>query len=166
MIAAIGLRKLFGNACIVTCAAVAALGLCAAPVAAAARHSAVYCLRGPENTLEVFAARSQPDGRLKFGVTIWNERQHNIVVYGFANRRDGHWDYADHMGADDRCKLTITLSADGTARIVPDSKADCENRGGYGTEIDTTNFPRNAYEGPVTFELNDLPTFANRAGKC
>ncbi len=143
-----------------------ALGLVCGPAVATARQSAVYCVRGPDNTLEVFAARIQPDGRLKFGISAWNQEQHNIVVYGFADRADGHWDYADDMGADDRCKLDITLSPDGTAHIVPDPKADCENRGGYGTQIDKVDLPKSADEGPVTFELNDSETFSQKAGKC
>ncbi len=159
------LRSLIDGAVAIALGAAAALGLLCDPAGAAGGPSAVYCLKGPD-TLAVFAAQAQPKGRLKFGISYWNPEQHNVVVYGLARRAGGHWDYADHMGADDRCRLDIVLSPDGTARIIVDPKADCENRGGYGTQIDTISFPKSAYEGPVTFELNDEDTLFNKAGKC
>ncbi|HEY3888891.1 MAG TPA: hypothetical protein VGL73_09980 [Caulobacteraceae bacterium] len=159
-------NKLFTTSRIAACVAVLALGLASAPASAAQHRSAVYCIRGPENTLSVFAARLQRDGRLRFGISLWNERQHNIGVYGLASRQDGRWVYSDSLGADDQCKLTIALTPGGAARVTADHKANCDKRGGVGTSIGSVQFPSSAYQGPVTFELDDSEAFFSKAGRC
>ena len=50
--------------------------------------------------------------------------------------------------------------------MAADPKENCESSAGRHTEIGTVQFPRNAYEGSVTRELDDPEVFFNKAGKC
>ncbi len=145
--------------------AVIALALMTGP-AAAERRSAVYCVKGPGDTLKIFAARRQPNGRILFGISLWNVEGNNIGVYGVAERQGGQWVYSESLDPDDHCKLVISFSSKGAAHIVADPDADCHERGGHGTSIGSVIFPKSADEGPVTFELNDPETFFDSAGKC
>ena len=143
-------------------------GLAEARPLAQNNKSAVYCLHN-RSGLKIFAERVLPDGNLAFGISIWSKAKNNIGVFGIASRRGDYWEYTDHMNsqlATGRCRITINLHTNKAPHFEADPTANCQGRGGFGTEIGTVQFPRNAYEGPVTYELNDPDTFFGKAGKC
>lgn len=162
-----------GGLVLATCATgLAFIVLCGSSASAVShphgsRKSSVYCFKTPTD-LNVYAGKIQPNGDLKFGLSLWEGSQ-NISLYGVAHRHGKCWEYRDKMDAaksTDRCRLDITMDAHGAPRLSADPKASCQgDRGGYGTKIGTVQFPQSAYEGPVTSELDDSDEFQD-AGKC
>jgi hypothetical protein len=105
---------------------------------------------------------------MQFGLSIWRGERH-FGVFGFATPNIGHWIYTNNLLSllpGDRCRLDIELEKAGGVRIVADPVVNCEYDGGQGTTFDTLVIPSQAYEGPVTSELDDIETFFNKAGKC
>jgi hypothetical protein len=146
---------------------VALLMLLGAAIAAPSK-SAVYCVKA-DHELRVFAGQVKPNGRLTFGISVWNPEGNHIGVFGSAKRHGDHWQYSAGMKApaeEDQCKLDISMSQDGSVRVVADPIAKCGNWGGHGTEIGSLHFPNSALEGPVTTELRNSEEFFNTAGKC
>jgi hypothetical protein len=164
----------------------AAVSSLTAPAAGAtAQSSFVYCIS--HDGAKIFAGRVEPNGSLLFGVSVWSPEGQNISVFGVAARQKhsyaagsqthnrtglpatpAEWQYTETLHAAapaDRCRLDIEHPPDGTLRISADPHATCQSHGGVNTEIGNFQFPRTAYEGPVTTELNDPESF-QRAGKC
>lgn len=133
---------------------------------ATAPSSFIYCLN--HEGAKIFAGREETDGSLTFGVSVWSPDGQNISVFGLAGRRGRGWQYAENLHAAtaaDRCQLDIVHGSDGTLRVTASPNATCESHGGVNAEIAPILFPRTAYEGPVTTELNDPESF-QKAGKC
>ena len=150
-----------------------AAGLSGPAAEAAAPKSAVYCVK-VRGDLSQFAGKVQPDGTLLFGISLWQSGQ-NIGVTGLALKRGEHWEYERQVTAgtpDTGCRIVILLRPTGTTRVIGDRAANCHSddntkdpdgavgsfSGGAGTKIDV-DFPRKAYRGPVTVELDDLREF-------
>jgi hypothetical protein len=145
-----------------TCLATAA-ALAASP---AAHPSFIYCLN--QGGAKVFAGRQEANGNLTFGISVWSPAGHNISVFGVATRRGRQWEYTEDLQAAtaaERCQLNIVHGSDGTLRVAADPNATCQSHGGVNAEIGVVQFPRTAYEGAVTTELDDPEAF-QRAGKC
>ena len=145
---------------------VAGLLFTAGAAYAAAAPGFVYCLS--QQGAKVFAGREADDGSLAFGLSVWSPAGQNISVFGTAARRGGGWQYIDGLQARtaaERCRLDIKHDADGSLRVVTDPDATCQSYGGLNAEIGTVQFPRTAYEGPVTTELDNPESF-QKAGKC
>jgi hypothetical protein len=133
---------------------------------ATAQPSFIYCLN--HEGAKIFAGREEANGSLTFGISVWSPDGQNISVFGVATRRGHAWQYAENLHAAtaaDRCQLDIVHGSDGTLRIAARPNATCQSDGGVNAEIGTILFPRTAYEGPVTTELNDPESF-QKAGKC
>ena len=129
-------------------------------------RSFIYCREN--DGAAVFAGQNEPDGNLKFGLSVWSPAGQNISVFGIATRRGDRWQYTDNLHASTaskRCRIDIERHVDGTLRISADPHAACQSRGGVNAEIGIIQFPPAAYEGTVTTELNDPEAF-QRAGKC
>jgi hypothetical protein len=130
------------------------------------RESAVYC-SGNRNGAIIFAGRVEPDDSLTFGLSIWSD--HNIALYGRAVPHGSGWEYVmphNDMLPDVRCKVDIVMGPNGAPSLTGDPDANCEGAGGQGMYIGSVKFKKRNYEGPVTNELADLPTFFSDAGKC
>lgn len=128
-------------------------------------RSFVYCL--DQGGAKVFAGRAG-DASLAFGLSVWSPSGQNISLFGIALPHGGGWQYTDNLKAAtiaERCRLDILRGADGTLRVTADPSATCQSHGGVNAEIGTLEFPRTAYEGPVTTELDDPESF-QKAGKC
>ena len=129
-------------------------------------RSFIYCREN--DGAAVFAGRHEPDGNLKFGLSVWSSAGQNISVFGIATRRGDGWQYTENLQAStgsERCRIDIERRADGTIRVSADPHATCHSHGGVNAEIGIVQFPRAAYEGPVTTELNDPEAFQS-TGKC
>jgi hypothetical protein len=136
------------------------------PAWAAAESSFVYCLN--QGGAKIFAGKTTANGDLVFGVSVWSPRGNNISVFGTALKSDRGWLYTDNLAAvtaTERCRLSIVRDDDGTLHVAADQDATCQMHGGANTNIGTVTFPRTAYEGTVTNELDD-PEMFQRAGKC
>jgi hypothetical protein len=152
-------------------AALLALTLALLPFArlaawAAAEPSFIYCLN--HDGAKVFAGREETNGSLTFGISVWSPAGQNISVFGIAIRHGRVWRYTDNLQAGtatDRCQLDIMHGSDGTLRVTANRNATCQSRGGVNAEIGIVQFPRTAYEGAVTTELDDPEAF-QKAGKC
>lgn len=134
--------------------------------APAAPGSFLYC-HAAGNDIAVFAGKPAPDGSLEFGLSLWQGTR-NIGVFGTATRHGQQWEYQDNMDAgtaQERCRLDIVRSADGTLQVTADPDATCQSLGGQGTAVGTMRFPVATYEGPVTDELDADQNFDN-AGRC
>jgi hypothetical protein len=132
----------------------------------AAESSFVYCLH--RGGAKIFAGKTTANGNLKFGVSVWSPRGNNISVFGTALKSDRGWLYTNNLTAvtvTERCRLSIVRDDDGALHVVADQDATCQGRGGANMNIGTVTFPRTAYEGTVTNELDD-PEMFQRAGKC
>ena len=132
---------------------------------AAVRDSAVYCQR-ERGSWEMFAAKILPDGKLSFGVSLWQGLQ-NIGVMGIAERHGASWEYASSLDSSDpgdHCRLAIRFNAKGDTVVTADPKAGCHNSGGEGTEIGTVRFRRKDYLGAVTVELDEPESFFSGSG--
>lgn len=131
-------------------------------------QSGVYCVQD-RSGLRIFAERVLPDGGLAFGISVWSKAKNNIGVFGIAPSRGDHWEYTENLDSQspaDRCRITFSLGSNKVAHLAADPMANCQSRGGRGTEIGTVQFSRKAYEGPVTHELDDPEAFFGKAGKC
>jgi hypothetical protein len=128
------------------------------PGAGASSYSAIYCVREPHHGLRFFVGKTEPDGRLAFGVNHWLPNGALTGAAGFAQREGDHWRYTDPPDPSDAhypsCTVRIWLRPDGTPRIEADKVARCP--GGYNEELGTLTFPRRAYSGRVTHELDYL----------
>jgi hypothetical protein len=147
--------------------ALAGLGMAAALAASATvEQSFVYCLN--HDGAKVFAGRQEANGNLTFGISVWSPAGQNISVFGVAIPRGSEWRYTEDLQAAtaaERCQLDIVHGSDGTLRVAADPNATCQNHGGVNAEIGVVQFPRTAYEGAVSSELDDPEAF-QRAGKC
>ncbi len=133
---------------------------------ATAEPSFIYCLN--RDGAKIFAGREEANGNLTFGISVWSPAGQNISVFGIAIRRGREWRYTDNLQAGttgERCQLNIVYGSDGTLRVTADRNATCQSHGGVNAEIGTVQFPRTAYEGAVTTELDDPEAF-QKAGKC
>jgi GH24 family phage-related lysozyme (muramidase) len=141
--------------------------LASTPIAGAtAQSSFIYCLN--HEGAKIFAGREEPNGSLTFGISVWSPDGQNISVFGVAARQGHGWQYTEDLHAPtaaDRCQLDIVHGSRGTLRIAANPHAACQSHGGVNAVIGTILFPRTAYEGPVTNELNDPESF-QKAGKC
>jgi hypothetical protein len=141
--------------------------LASAPTSwAAAQSSFIYCLN--HAGAKIFAGREEANGSLSFGISVWSPGGQNISVFGVAARKGHGWQYTEDPNAPaaaDRCQLDIVRGSGGTLRIAANPNATCQSHGGVNAAIGTIQFPRTAYEGPVTTELNDPESF-QKAGKC
>ena len=136
--------------------------------ATAAPKLGVYCINEKPG-LQVFADKLLPNGDLSFGLSVWYPNGQHIGLFGVASRRGDHWEYIKDMAAadpEDRCKVSISSRRDGTPLLVGDAMARCRPDGGVGTQIDARQFPRSAYEGPVTNELSGSEFFFSHVGRC
>ncbi|MGZ5946156.1 MAG: hypothetical protein ACXWKV_06270 [Caulobacteraceae bacterium] len=119
----------------------------------AAVPGSVYCTKNVQ-----FAARIETSGALSFGVSAWNEHGDNSFLFGIAEKRGGHWEYAKDLASSDeraRCRLNIAFSLKKGASVTADSAASCVDKGGFGR----LRLPAKAYQGPVTIELDDPSGF-------
>ena len=143
-----------------------ALAAGSAAGAPAAPGSFIYCYKVGTD-IEVFAGKPAPDDGLEFGFENW-QGQRLIGVSGTAARYGQQWRYQDNMNAEtafERCRLDIARDANGALRVEADPEATCQGQGGQGTVIGVVRFPPNAYEGPVTNELDADKNF-DSAGRC
>ncbi len=131
------------------------------PAFAAADADFLYCVTDNGNS-EILAGRTAADGDLKFGVSVWSHEGQNISVFGIAGKTGGGWRFTEDPTAAtpaQRCRLDISRDPDGTAHVASAPDATCQSHGGVGASIGTLQFPRSAYAGPVTTELNDPEAF-------
>ena len=136
------------------------------PTWAADEPSYVYCLN--QDGAKVFAGKTEANGSLAFGISVWSPAGQNISVFGIAARTGDAWRYTEDLSAGtaaERCRLDIERDTDGILRVTADPNATCQSHGGVNAEIGTVQFPSTAYEGPVTTELDDPEAF-QKAGKC
>jgi len=146
--------------------AIATLPIALYQPASADPGSFVYCVN--DAGVKVFAGKLLADRNLAFGISVWSPNGHNISVFGIAVRHAAGWEYTDNLQAGtaaDRCRLNIVPGGRDTLRVEADAGATCARHGGTNAEIGTVLFPRSAYEGTVTTELDNPETF-QRAGKC
>jgi hypothetical protein len=127
---------------------------------ATAQESAVFC--SASSGARVLAIETTPDGRLRFGLSVWSPEGNNISVFGVADPAPDGWRYEEKNG---RCSIDLTRGAAGGFTIHTDPTADCRTHGGYGTRIDTLHFTATEDEGPVTTQLDDPEAFQH-AGRC
>ena len=136
------------------------------PAWAGDEPSFVYCLN--QGGAKVFAGKTEANGSLAFGISVWSPAGQNISVFGIAARTGNAWRYTEDLGAAtaaERCRLDIERNTDGRLRVTADPNATCQSHGGVNAEIGTVQFPSTAYEGTVTSELDDPEAF-QKAGKC
>lgn len=118
-----------------------------------AAEGGVFCRSG-KNFSATFAGQVQPDGRLKFGFSAWNEHGDLTLITGFAVRRASHWQLTKKLESADereRCNLRIEFERKSGVRLTTDQAARCVDDGGLGR----VDFAAKDYQGPVTIELND-----------
>jgi hypothetical protein len=143
---------------VVICTALIFVTQQAAP--GAARENAVFC--SASAGARVLAVATIPDGRLRFGLSVWSQEGSNISVFGGADRAPGGWRYMEKNGG---CEIGLIRGADGGFTIRTDPVADCRTHGGYGARIGTLHFTAAEDEGPVTTQLDDAEAFQH-AGRC
>jgi hypothetical protein len=141
-------------------AGLAALTSMACHAAIGAWGSSVFC--SASAGAQVLAIAMAPEGKLRFGISVWSPKGGNISVFGVAKPTAGGWRYAEKDG---RCVINLARSADGGFTIRADTVADCRAHGGEGTRIGTLHFTPTQNEGPVTTQLDDAETFQH-AGRC
>jgi hypothetical protein len=131
------------------------------------KQNALYCSSPKHAPTKIFAGLVEPDGSLTFGLSIW--AGNNIALYGEAVPDGDGWRFTqapDEYVPNLKCKVRIVMDATGAPTVIGDPEADCTGAGGNGMTIGTEKFQKRDYEGPVTFQLDDLEAFWTRAGKC
>jgi hypothetical protein len=125
-----------------------------------ARENAVFC--SATTGAQVLAIATTPEGRLRFGISVWSPEGSNISVFGVADPAPAGWRYAETNG---RCVIDFIRNADGGFTVRADAIASCSQHGGSGARIGTLRFTPAQDEGPVTTELDDAEAFQH-AGHC
>ena len=115
--------------------------------------------------MEEFAGQRLADGRLKFGLQFWNDRGHFLGLFGIALPDGAGWRYVDRTEASG-CEFRVERSEAGVLMLAVKPGATCQDRGGYGTELDSVVFPPSAYTGAVTSELHSQGVFFERKTGC
>jgi hypothetical protein len=127
---------------------------------AAVPGSAVFC--SAAGGAKILAIEPVPDGKLRFGLSIWSPEGNNISLFGVADPVTGGWRYAEAGGG---CSVDLTRMADGGFRVRADPQADCHEQGGQNATIGSVDFTPAQNEGPVATEL-DNPEAFQHAGRC
>jgi len=94
-----------------------------AAAGAAPPDNGEYCLFRPTGTSDTLIVRQQPDGRLMFGLSLWNSRGHNFSAAGIATRiQPGFWILPD---PDTLCVVSIQQMPGGTYKVVSVDAPKC-----------------------------------------
>jgi hypothetical protein len=152
------MRKLCSLPQVATCAAI--IFATWQTARGAAHESAVFC--SASGGARVLAVITTPDGRLRFGLSMWSPERSNISVFGVADPAPGGWRYTEKNG---HCSIDLARGSDGGFTIRTHPAADCRAHGGYGARIGTLHFTAAEDEGPVTTQLDDAEAFQH-AGRC
>jgi hypothetical protein len=139
-----------------------ALALLACPAAAKAPpyKSSHYCDgRIPTKTIDKeFADEIEPDGDLKFGISLWFGDGQAFGVEGVAHPKGpGVWVFRE-MDSDDpteHCILTIRLFEDGSVALDADKVARCQSSGGAEVVLDPIRIEASKRIGPVVTNFDD-----------
>jgi hypothetical protein len=127
----------------------------------------VYCFRDKGATI-IFAQTTLPDHAMKFGLSKWYRDGQNIHLFGVAPYVDGAWRYRSDVDASspsDRCLATVRSDRRGGFVVTAAPLPNCENNGGFHTEIGTIRIPAASWESKVRGALDGPEEFMN-AGKC